>query len=111
MTVPKRGFRFVAALRDEAPASASFRFLSIAVMPFRNLSSDTELTFLAEGMLEDLVMMLSRIRWLEVIGSSTMSTSRSEELTSEVARANSTCATCSRAACANRGTGCASLLS
>ena len=40
---------------------------SIAVLPFRNLSADPEQEYFAEGMVEDIITGLSRIRWLFVI--------------------------------------------
>jgi TolB-like protein len=40
---------------------------SIAVLPFRNLSGDPEQEYLADGIVEDITMALSRFRWLFVI--------------------------------------------
>jgi TolB-like protein/class 3 adenylate cyclase len=40
---------------------------SIAVLPFSNLSSDPEQEFFADGIVEDLIMALSRFAWLLVI--------------------------------------------
>ena len=40
---------------------------SIAVLPFQNLSGDSEQEYFADGMVEDIVMALSRFRWLFVI--------------------------------------------
>jgi adenylate cyclase len=40
---------------------------SIAVMPFENLSGDPAQDYFADGMVEDIVTALSRIRWLFVI--------------------------------------------
>ena len=40
---------------------------SIAVMPFRNLSGDPEQDYFADGMVEDIITGLSRIKWLFVI--------------------------------------------
>ncbi|MFD0466548.1 adenylate/guanylate cyclase domain-containing protein [Microvirga aerilata] len=40
---------------------------SIAVLPFSNMSGDPEREFLADGMTEDLITGLSRLRWLLVI--------------------------------------------
>ena len=36
---------------------------SIAVLPFTNISSDTELEFFADGMTEEIITALSRVRW------------------------------------------------
>jgi adenylate cyclase len=40
---------------------------SIAVLPFQNLSNDPEQEYFADGMVEDITMALSRIRWLFVV--------------------------------------------
>jgi len=77
-TLPRRGYRFVGPVAtddDKAlPATAPERGLpalpdrpSIAVLPFQNLSGDPEQEYFADGMVEDIIMALSRIRWLFVI--------------------------------------------
>jgi TolB-like protein/class 3 adenylate cyclase len=40
---------------------------SIAVLPFQNMSSDPEQEYFADGMVEEIITALSRIRWLFVI--------------------------------------------
>jgi class 3 adenylate cyclase/TolB-like protein len=40
---------------------------SIAVLPFQNMSGDPEQDYFADGMVEDIITALSRIRWLFVI--------------------------------------------
>jgi adenylate cyclase len=40
---------------------------SIAVLPFQNMSGDPEQDYFADGMVEDIVTGLSRIKWLSVI--------------------------------------------
>jgi TolB-like protein len=40
---------------------------SIAVLPFNNMSGDVEQDYLADGMVEDIITGLSRIKWLFVI--------------------------------------------
>ena len=42
---------------------------SIAVLPFENMSADPEQEYFADGMVEDIIIGLSRIRWLLVIAS------------------------------------------
>ena len=37
---------------------------SIAVLPFANMSGDPEQEYFADGMVEEIVTSLSRIRWL-----------------------------------------------
>src|SRR4029077_12798824 len=40
---------------------------SIAVLPFQNMSGDPEQEYFADGMVEEIITALSRIRWLLVI--------------------------------------------
>ena len=40
---------------------------SIAVLPFTNMSGDPEQEYFADGMVEDIITGLSRIKWLFVI--------------------------------------------
>jgi TolB-like protein len=75
-TMPRRGYRYVgpAAATGEAAARtppASPPILpdkpSVAVLPFTNLSGDPEQEYFADGMVEDIIAGLSRIKWLFVI--------------------------------------------
>ena len=50
-----------------APALALPDKPSIAVLPFANLSGDPEQEYFADGMVEEIITALSRIRWLFVI--------------------------------------------
>jgi adenylate cyclase len=56
---------------DAKPASAAPLALpdkpSIAVLPFANMSGDPEQEYFADGMVEEIITALSRIRWLFVI--------------------------------------------
>src|SRR5262249_10338451 len=58
---------------DRTPVAASGNALaipdkpSIAVLPFPNMSGDPEEEYFADGMVEDIVTGLSRIKWLFVI--------------------------------------------
>src|SRR6185437_2629822 len=40
---------------------------SIAVLPFRNMSGDPEQAYFVDGMVQEIITALSRIRWLLVI--------------------------------------------
>jgi len=74
MARPVRAYR----VRDrnvpvEQPETAAARVLplpdkpSIAVLPFANMSGDLEQEYFADGMVEEIITALSRIRWLFVI--------------------------------------------
>jgi adenylate cyclase len=52
---------------SEAPVLALPDKPSIAVLPFQNLSGDPEQEYFADGMVEDIITGLSRIKWLFVI--------------------------------------------
>ena len=82
-TLPRKGMRFVGAVREaqkpeafiapEAtteqprPALPLPNRPSIAVLPFTNLSVDPEQDYFADGMVEEITTALSRLRWLFVI--------------------------------------------
>jgi TolB-like protein/Tfp pilus assembly protein PilF len=70
-TVPRVGYRFIGAVRTlEGAASPSEQSTepapSIAVLPFANLSDDIEQQYFADGLAEDIITRLSRLRWLFV---------------------------------------------
>ena len=77
-TLPRRGYRYVgpAVATDNSPAVANPQTSpalalpdkpSVAVLPFSNLSGDPEQDYFADGMVEDIIAGLSRIKWLFVI--------------------------------------------
>lgn len=85
-TIHKRGFRFVGAVdeREAVPAAEAATPArqpatviappvetccrpSIAVLPFRNLSPDADTDYFSYGLTEDLVRMLARNRWMDVL--------------------------------------------
>jgi pentatricopeptide repeat protein len=78
-TVPGRGYRFVAPVTRVAAEARTNVALptsgmpplpdkpSLAVMPFQNMSGDPEQEYFADGMVEEIITALSRIRWLFVI--------------------------------------------
>jgi adenylate cyclase len=57
----------VAAKSPSAPALPLPDKPSIAVLPFANMSGDPEQEYFADGMVEEIITALSRIRWLFVI--------------------------------------------
>ena len=82
-TLPRKGFRFVGAVREEwaskksamadAPKGAQKPPISlpdkpsIAVLPFQNLSNDPEQEYFADGVVEDVTIALSQFRVLFLI--------------------------------------------
>ena len=81
-TLPRKGIRFVGTVREEnspagraapgvAPASLSPALAlpdrpSVAVLPFTNLSDDSQQQYFADGLAEDIITSLGRLRWLFV---------------------------------------------
>jgi len=51
----------------EAPSLAPPERPSVAVLPFQNMSGDAEQDYFADGMVEDIITGLARIKWLFVI--------------------------------------------
>jgi len=68
---PVRAFRIatgaVSATAQDTPALPLPDKPSIAVLPFANMSGDPEQEYFADGMVEEIITALSRIRWLFVI--------------------------------------------
>ncbi|HKS26761.1 MAG TPA: winged helix-turn-helix domain-containing protein [Pyrinomonadaceae bacterium] len=89
-TVPGRGYRFVARVREvDAESASEFRgatrypagkgagqkderLISIAVLPFVNNSNGPNLDYLSEGLTESIINMLSQIPHLRVMARSTV---------------------------------------
>lgn len=70
-TVPRIGYRFTAAIEKLEGAAtrrdqSSEQGPSIAVLAFANLSDDVEQQYFANGLAEDLITRLARLRWLFV---------------------------------------------
>ncbi len=78
-TVARKGFRFVGMVQVDAPLAVSPlpalmpppNRPSIAVLPFQNLSGDASQDYFADGVVEDVITALSRVRWLFVIARNT----------------------------------------
>jgi TolB-like protein len=79
-TISGRGYRLIAQVTQvdaEAHATAAAIPISrepplpdkpsLAVMPFQNMSGDPEQEYFADGIVEEIITALSRIRWLVVI--------------------------------------------
>ena len=71
VTVPGRGYRLIGigppANRPAHAGPAIPDKPSIAVLPFANLSGDPQQDYFADGIVEDIITALSRMRWLFVI--------------------------------------------
>jgi TolB-like protein len=79
-TLPRRGYRYVGPVvaheRHSEDVAAEARPIptlalpdnpSLAVLPFTNMSGDPEQEYFADGMVEDIITGLSRIKWFFVI--------------------------------------------
>ncbi len=85
-TIARKGFRFVGEIQEKetsehgGSANSALQMIaratstlllpdkpSIAVLPFQNLSGDLEQEYFADGVVEDIIGALSRMRWLFVI--------------------------------------------
>ena len=68
-TVPRVGYRFSGKAIEAAASRSELRTEagpSIAVLPFTNLSDDAEQQYFADGLAEDIITRLGRLRWLFV---------------------------------------------
>ena len=66
-TVPWRGYRFVASVKEVRDQSARPAISSIAVLPFVNVAGDPNLEYLADGITETLINNLSQLTQLKVM--------------------------------------------
>jgi len=77
-TVPRKGLRFVAEVRATETAMAPETITAapplalpdrpaIAVLPFLNMSGDPEQEYFSDGISEDIITALSKLRWFFVI--------------------------------------------
>jgi DNA-binding winged helix-turn-helix (wHTH) protein len=76
-TLPRRGYRFMGPVAIEKNGGTAAMLIegalpdkpSIAVLPFKNMSDDPGQDYFADGMVEEIITALSRMRWLFVIAS------------------------------------------
>jgi TolB-like protein len=73
-TIPRKGFRFVGALDDQTAVDSGLLQPeplpdrpAIAVLPFTNMSGDPEQEYFSDGISEDIITALSKLRWFLVI--------------------------------------------
>ena len=64
-TLPRRGYRFIAAIGDTDPAEAETDarsgLMRLAVLPFANLSGDRSQEYFSDGLTEELIAQLGRL--------------------------------------------------
>ena len=88
-TVPKRGYRFVAAVEAVRPASDAPPQVTLAVLPFENIGAGSEREYLADGFTEEIIAALGQIdpERLTVIGrTSVMTYKRTTKTLAEIGR-------------------------
>ena len=120
-TVPRRGYRFTAAVTRSDDGTPAVRPTlppiptpvppagpSIAVLPFQNLSGDPEQDYFADGMVEEIITALSRIRWLFVIARNSSFAYKGKASTLSRWHAIWACAMSSKAASVKPASACAS---
>lgn len=73
---PVRVYRAVIEPAAPRPAPAVSDRPSIAVLPFHNISGDPEQEYFADGMVEEIITGLSRVRWFFVVSRSSSFTYR-----------------------------------
>ena len=66
-TLPRRGYRFIGQLDRSETAVPVLQVRSLAVLPLENLSSDAGEEYFSDGMTEELICALAKIRGLRVI--------------------------------------------
>ena len=85
-TIPRKGFRFVGKVQEQSPRAApsdvsqsrqqalqpdspALDRPAIAVLAFENMSGDCEQEYFCDGLSEDLLTALSKVKWFFVIAS------------------------------------------
>ena len=121
-TFARKGVRFVGEAREAKPAARAPEMTAeprppelalpdrplIAVLPFVNLSGDPEQEYFVDGMVEEIITALSRIRWLFVIARNSSFKYKARASMSSRSAANWARAMCSKARCARPADECGS---
>jgi eukaryotic-like serine/threonine-protein kinase len=71
-TIPRRGYRFVAALKEIEDEDHDKGIDSLAVLPFFNASDDPNMEYLSDGITESIMNSLSHLPQLKVMARSTV---------------------------------------
>jgi len=76
-TLPRRGYRFIGPVVTKLESNGTATRVpepfainekpSIAILPFQNMSGDPEQEYFADGLVEEIITALSRLRWLFVM--------------------------------------------
>ncbi len=66
-TIPKRGYRLIAPVVDPAETPVRTTQPSVLVLPFRDLSKNQDQQYFCDGLAEQIISALTRIRGLRVI--------------------------------------------
>jgi DNA-binding winged helix-turn-helix (wHTH) protein len=102
VTVPGRGYRLV-GLQPAASASDDGRVPGrawIAVLPFHNIGDDPAQEYFADGIVEEIITGLARVKSVAVIARNSSFVYKGRRRTSSRSGASSASAMCSKAACA-----------
>jgi len=110
---PVRTYRVAlgASSRAALPAGAPLPLPdkpSITVLPFQNMSGDPEQEYFVDGMVEDIITGLSRIKWLFVIARNSTFVYKGRAVDVKQVGRDLGVRIYSKAACASSATGCAS---
>ena len=107
-TVPGRGYRFTLQV-ETVPSSESHAasIPSIAVLPFANVSDDSTNEYFADGLSEELLNVLAKIRGLRVASRTSTFYFKGKAVDLATMRRSSMWQRCSRVAYANRAAECA----
>ncbi|MBW6399381.1 winged helix-turn-helix domain-containing protein [Roseomonas sp. HJA6] len=94
-TIHKRGFRFVGEVIErpeetkpapepapatEAPAADRSQRPSVVVLPFANLSAEPDTDYFSYGLTEDIIRLLARHRWMDVLSRHTAAAFRDRDV-------------------------------
>ncbi len=71
-TIPKRGYHFIARVRETRAEGVYRAMNSVAVLPLANPSDDPDLAYLSEGITESIINSLSQLPDLRVMARSTV---------------------------------------
>ena len=80
VTVPREGYRLLAAPAADGLPEPGGAMPVLAILPFRNLSRDADADYFADGVVTDIITALSRFRSFRVISRNTVFARRSQDV-------------------------------